>query len=401
MSRTGIESPRQAPAKTAAAAASEPSPPSPPLPPSSPSPAAPEAPRRRFPADIDWSWLRRLAPLFTVLFFAGALWLLHHELAAFRYRDVFPYLGSLPRGRILFALLATTLGYAAMTGYDTLAFRTIRVPLPYRKIALASFSGYAFSNSLGHPLFTSTPIRARLYAGWGLSALQVTQVVLFCFLTFWLGFLTLSGSVFLLEPLPLPAGWQLHVATTRPLGLVFLAVIGGYLWLAARRKEPVAFRGVELPLPGLGLAVGQVTLSCLDWGLAGVVLYALLPPAPGLSLLAFLALFLLAQLAGVLSQVPGGLGVFESAILLLLTSHDPTLAPPAILGALVAFRGIYYFTPLLAASLALAAHEVVLRHKQVLRMARGVGTRASAVVPQVLSLTTFLGGALLLVSGAT
>ena len=153
---------------------------------------------------VPWDLLRKAAPLLTVLLFAGALWLLHRELAGFHYRDVMMFLRTLPRSRLLLAVLFTALGYAAMTGYDTLAFRNIRDPLPYRKIALASFAGYAFSNSLGFALLTGTPIRARLYSGWGLTATQVTRVVVFCFITFWLGFITLGGIVFLVEPLPLP-----------------------------------------------------------------------------------------------------------------------------------------------------------------------------------------------------
>ncbi|HVT61579.1 MAG TPA: bifunctional lysylphosphatidylglycerol flippase/synthetase MprF [Thermoanaerobaculia bacterium] len=368
------------------------------------SPAVAPGPEHRRGFPISWETVRRLLPLLTVALFAASLWLLHKELAGFRYRDVMRFLPSLPRGRLLEALLATVLGYAAMTGYDALAFRHIRKPLLYRKIALASFSGYAFSNTLGYTLLTGTPIRARLYAGWGLSAPQVTRVVLFCFVTFWLGFLTLAGTTFAVEPLALPSLWHSPLATTRPLGILFVAAVGAYLALAARRREPLSLRGLELPLPGLRLALGQLVLSCLDWGLAALALYALLPSHEGLSYWKLLAVFLLAQLAGVLSQVPGGLGVFETAIVYLLTALDPMQAAPKVLGALVAFRGIYYFMPLLAASLLLAAHEVALRRSEVLRVARfarSIGTRASVVVPQVLSLTTFLGGAILLLSGAT
>jgi phosphatidylglycerol lysyltransferase len=389
-------------------AAASPDPAAPPTSPLPPGDGAPDPAARlsypRWLRAIPWEWVSRLGPLLTVLLFAGALWLLRNELAGFRYRDVMRALASLPSGRVLAALVLTALGYAAMTGYDTLAFRNIREPMPYRRIALASFVGYAFSNSLGHPLFTGTPIRARLYSGWGLSALQVTRIVVFCFLTFWLGFFTLAGAVFLAEPLPLPAGWRLHLATARPLGVVFLLLVGAYLWNSARNKSPLRLGGVEMPLPGPRLALAQMLLSVMDWGLAGAVLYALLPSHEGLPFLTFLAVFLLAQLAGVLSQVPGGLGVFESAIVLLLTSRTSPLPAAQVLAGLVAFRGIYYFMPLLAASLALGAHEVALRHKTVRRIfhgVRGVGSRLSAIVPQVLSLTTFLGGALLLISGAT
>jgi phosphatidylglycerol lysyltransferase len=362
-------------------------------------PGLPTGPRRR-PA-VPWDLLRKAAPFVTVLLFAGALWLLHRQLAGFRYRDVMDFLRTLPRSRVLLAIVATALGYAAMTGYDTLAFRNIRDPLPYRKIALASFAGYAFSNSLGFALLTGTPVRARLYSGWGLSATQVTRVVLFCFLTFWLGFITLGGFVFLFEPLPVPRGFYLDIATSRPLGILFLGLAAAYMALAFLRRQPLALRGIEIPVPGPRLALGQVVLSCLDWALAAGALYALLPEHAGLGFPKLLAVFLLAQLAGVASQVPGGLGVLEASVLYLLHRTVPDMPVPEIVGALVAFRGIYYFAPLLAASLLLAGYEARLRHHLVLRVARGIGSRVSSLVPQVLSLTTFLGGAILLVSGAT
>ncbi|HLX07737.1 MAG TPA: bifunctional lysylphosphatidylglycerol flippase/synthetase MprF [Thermoanaerobaculia bacterium] len=366
--------------------------------PESLAPQLPDGPRR---SAIPWELLRKAAPFVTVLLFACALWLLHDQLAGFHYRDVMLFLRTLPRSRVLLALLCTALGYAAMTGYDTLAFRNIRDPLPYRKIAVASFAGYAFSNSLGFSLLTGTPVRARLYSGWGLTATQVTRVVVFCFLTFWLGFITLSGVAFSIEPLPLPHGFYFDLATSRPLGFLFLGLIVAYVALAASRRRPLVVRGIELPLPGLRMALCQIALSCLDWGLAAAALYALLPDHRTLDFPRLLAVFLLAQLAGVASQVPGGLGVLEASILYLLARLEPTMPVPQILGALVAFRGIYYFAPLLVASLALAGYETRLRHRQVLRVARGIGSRVSVVVPQVLSLTTFLGGAILLVSGAT
>ncbi len=352
---------------------------------------------------LSWDLVRKAAPFVTVLLFAGALLLLRQQLAGFRYHDVMEVLRALPAHRLLLAVLTTTLGYLAMTGYDTLAFRYLRNPLPYRKIALASFAGYAFSNSLGFALLTGTPVRARLYSGWGLTALQVTRVVLFCFLTFWLGFITLGGIAFLIEPLPLPQGFYFHLASARPIGVLFLALSVAYLTVATRRRAPLSIGGLEIPLPGPRLAISQLVTSCLDWGLAAATLYALLPGPGhhGLDFPQLLAVFLLAQLAGVASQVPGGLGVLEASILYLLVHLAPGLPVPRIVGALLAFRGIYYFAPLIVASLMLGTYETRLRHRQVLRVARGIGSRVSGVVPQVLSLTTFLGGAILLVSGAT
>src|SRR6476660_3888041 len=144
--------------------------------------------------------LRKLTPLLSVLFFGVALWLMRGELQDFRYRDVVHFLDLLPRARFFEALALTALGYLALTCYDALALRYSGIKLPYPKVAFASFTASSFSNTLGYPLFTGTPLRVRLYSGWGLSALDVTRVVTFSFLTFWLAVVTLAGVTFVVEP---------------------------------------------------------------------------------------------------------------------------------------------------------------------------------------------------------
>jgi len=340
----------------------------------------------------------RLKPLLSLLFFALALWLLHRELRDFRYHDVIRYLEALPLGHVLLALAFTAGSYLALTGYDALAFRYIGRHLAYGKVALASFTGYAFSNSLGMPLLTGTPLRVRLYSGWGLTALEIARVMLFSYMTFWLGFLGLAGTAFVLDPLAVPPSLRLGVATARPFGVAFLALVATYLIACAARRRPVLLKGMELALPRFPIALAQTAISTLDWSLAAAVLYSLLPRSWDLPFLSFLAVFLFAQVAGLLSQVPAGLGVFETTVVLLLPAALPR---PQLLAAMVAFRGIYYFLPLLAAAASLGAHEVFRRRAQVGRIARFFGGRVPDVVPQILAVTTFLGGAVLLVSGAT
>src|SRR6185295_9497550 len=142
--------------------------------------------------------LRRLAPLLSVLIFGFALFLLHRELADFRFHQVIEFLEALPAERLLLAFGCTLLGYLALAGYDVLGFRYAQAELPLHRVGLASFVGYAVSNALGHPLFTGTPLRARFYTGWGVSGVDVARVLSFSLATFWLGFFTLSGATFVL-----------------------------------------------------------------------------------------------------------------------------------------------------------------------------------------------------------
>ena len=127
--------------------------------------------------------LRRLLPfvkpLLILALFALALRALQDTLSHYRYHDVVAYVSSLRADQIILAAVLTLLGYLVMTGYDTLAFRYIRHPLPYRKIALASFIGYAFNNNVGLSGLVGGSLRYRLYTAWRLSAVEIAKAVLF------------------------------------------------------------------------------------------------------------------------------------------------------------------------------------------------------------------------------
>src|SRR5205814_1276078 len=151
-------------------------------------------------------------------------------------------------------------------------------------------------------------------------------------------------------------------------------------------------------LPSPSPFIGQIAISIVDWVIAAGVLYILLPDTLPLNFTRFLGIFLLAQIAGVASNVPGGLGVFEAISLIFLAPYYPA---GAILGALVAFRAIYYLLPLGVAIILLATHETVEKREGVAKAWRIFGRWAPGIAPQLLAFTTFVAGAVLLFSGAT
>ena len=306
-----------------------------------------------------WHKLRHnLGTFIGVFLFTAALWVLHHELQQYHYQEVVQHIKALPFTRLSLAFALTGLSYFVLTGYDLLSFLDVRHPPPYRTIALASFISYAFSHSIGFAVLTAGSIRYRFYSTWGLSASEITQVVAFNSLTFWFGFLTLGGLAFLLEPLGLPASFHLPVTSLRPLGAVFLLVVATYVGVIMYRRTPFTVRDWEFRFPTPAVAILQILLSCVDWILAASVLYALLPSESALSYPHFLGVYLLAQLAGLLSQVPGGLGVFETAMLVFLS---PTVPATVVLAALFTYRGLYYFLPFVLAAILLGAYEVLRR----------------------------------------
>src|SRR5712691_3199463 len=339
-----------------------------------------------------------LKPLVILALFAVALRVLQDTLAHYRYHDVIVYLNSLPADQIVLAIVLTLFGYLVMTGYDTLAFEYIHHPLPYRKIALASFIGYAFNNNVGLSGLVGGSLRYRLYTAWRLSAVEVAKVIAFCAISFWLGFVVLGGTLFIVLPPEVPSSVHLPFNSVRLLGVLLLIPAAAYFAWIAIRREPVRIRQWEFELPTFGLFVAQITISSIDWIVAAGVLYILLPDSLPLTFTRFLGIFFLAQISGVVSNVPGGLGIFEAVILIFLA---PFYSAPSIFGALVAFRVIYYLLPLFIATILLATHEIVEKREGVARAWKIFGRWAPGIAPNLLAFTTFVGGAVLLFSGAT
>src|SRR5258708_25780215 len=145
-----------------------------------------------------------LKPLLVVALFALALRVLESTLAHYRWRDVITYLSSLPRSQVVLSIILTLVGYLVMTLYDTLAFQYIQHPLPYRRIAMASFIGFAFNNSAGMSGLVGGSLRYRLYNAWRLTAVEIAKVIAFCTISFWLGFVLLGGFFFLATPPQIP-----------------------------------------------------------------------------------------------------------------------------------------------------------------------------------------------------
>jgi phosphatidylglycerol lysyltransferase len=337
-------------------------------------------------------------PVLGLILFLSALWVLHGAITGYHYRDLAAGAHAVTGPRLLSALLLTVLNYFVLTGYDALAFRYIRRTLEYGKIAFASFIGYAFSNNIGLSMLAGSSVRYRLYTSWGLSPLEVTKMVVFYTLTLWLGLLFIGGIVFVVAPASLPVFMSFPSVCARPLGGVFLLVVGGYVVWSAVRRSPVTILGREIELPSAALSLTQIALSSVDWLLAGSVLYALLPDIPGLSFPSFIGIYLVAQIAGLVSQVPGGLGVFETVFILL---RPAGLSVPHAVGALLLYRGIYYLLPLMFAAVMLGTFELTAAKNQIRGLARFMGQGVAAVAPWVLSAIIFAGGALLLVSAAT
>jgi len=295
----------------------------------------------------------RLQILVTSTVFVAAIWLLSYELRKYNLHEILRSLQNIPIGRIGVAIGLTVLNYLILIAYEYQAVRAIGHPLEVKRIAFGSFIGSAVSLNVG-ALLGGTPIRIRLYASWGLTAIEIAKLMAMLAITFWVGALALAGIVFIYDPLPVPSELQLPIDNVRPLGWVLLAVVAGYVSLSLVRVAPIVIRNHQFTLPSLRLTLSQILIASLDQIVAAGVMYALVRPSIEIPFAEFLGVYLLAVVAVLITHVPGGVGVLELIILTLVPKNEPE----RVAAALIVFRVVYYLLPLLLAALMFLANEV-------------------------------------------
>ena len=341
--------------------------------------------------------LRWLGPLAALLVFTGVVLILHHQLAQLHAASVFEHLRSIPRRQVLAALAFTAASYWLLSTYEVLALAYLKRAIPYGRIVFTSFIAYSFGHTLGFAAFTGAAIRFRLYATAGVSAVEVATVSAFCGLSLGIGLAAVSGMSLLLSPehaasvLRLRHDWSLLVGS-----LLLAAVIAYGAWTCLARRA-FEIRGWALRAPGAAIGLTQIVLGVLDLTLSAAVLWSLLPPDAQIGFIPFLGVYAAAVIAGILSHVPGGVGVFEAVILLTL----PGVPADALLGSLLAYRAVYYFVPLLFGTLLFGSKEISEQRSRLAWAQQLASLYIAPVVPQVAGALTFLAGALLLFSGAT
>lgn len=332
-----------------------------------------------------------------IALFGLALFWLHHLLGQYRWRDILGHVHAISTVNLLRAALFTLAGYGCLTLYDALAVHFAGAHVPYPRIALISFMGYAIGHNVGLNTLSGGAVRYRAYSALGLGAKQIATIIAFGTVTFLLGAGFLLGLSLLTQAGMSGSVLHVHASLARLGGGLLLAAVSAYLWLVCTRHEPLRYRRIVIPLPKPRIAFAQVAVACADLLCAASVLYVLLPQQATLGFAAFAGIYLIAIAAGVISNVPGGIGVFEAVLLLLLQS----VPKGSLLGALVAYRAIYYFVPFAVALALLGAHELWVHRGPAVRLLRLGRTFLIAVTPQAIAIAVFVAGAVLLFSGAT
>ncbi|MGH8548999.1 MAG: lysylphosphatidylglycerol synthase domain-containing protein [Methylococcales bacterium] len=344
---------------------------------------------------------QKAAPLMPLVLFGCALYIVHQELKAHDLRDILSSMHTMSMRIALAALALTVMNYLVLAGYDWLALRFTghgQIPLP--KMIAASLLSYAISNNTGHAWAAGGSIRYRFYSKWGVPGWDIIKISFFQAITYLLGALSLGFIGSLLLPYYLSSGVQ-EPQSIHWVSLVCAAsllVYWGAVWLW---RKPLLIKGFELYLPSPAMTFWQTLVSSIDVVLSALVLWVLLAGKVDFGFGASLVVFVVAQVVGVLSQVPGGIGVFESAFVWLMSDIEVTEQHLILIGALLLYRVIYYFVPLLLAGVSLMCYEIYSRRDFLIASSSVVRPVLSAIVPQLYSIILLFSGAMLLVSGAT
>ncbi len=330
---------------------------------------------------------RFLGPCLVLLVFALALRLLYGIVKDYSVHDIVDSVKQIPAVWIAAAVALTVVNYVILIGYDYLAvryvgdtaaavedrpgfLRRLRVQLQHRRDLGRHVDSLPALLRLGRAADEDSPV-----AGDSRADVLVWR-------------LRLGGGDFLGRPAARPqrrhgtsagdnvaaitqklpsAGhrtkdeWLHWVMKTlrwlsqymRPIGGVLLALALAYVGLSALHKGSV--RGV--PLPPFSLTVQQILVASADLLVAAWVLHTLMPRMKGIDYPELVGIYMMAYVLVVLSHVPGGLGVLEPTILVLIP-HEYRLQGFA---ALIVFRVIYYWAPMLIAMVLLGLYEFSLR----------------------------------------
>jgi phosphatidylglycerol lysyltransferase len=282
-----------------------------------------------------------------------AFWGLENATAGTSFDALAAALREPPASALLLALAATAVSYAVLCGYDLSELRYIRARPPIASVLLASFCGYAIGSAVGFGAFSGGAIRYRIYTAAGLSPRQIARVILFISTAFGIGLAAIAGLGLVL--CAGPVGGMLGTPPELLFVMAATLLSGALLFLlfCAARRRPIAIGRIAVEPPGPALVLAQIALTTTDVLAAAAILWVLLPPI-GIGFIPFAAVFAMALGLGVLSHIPGGLGVFEIAILYAVGGAAPV---GAVAAALVAYRAVYYLLPFFLSTVLSAGFE--------------------------------------------
>src|SRR5437588_5751808 len=301
--------------------------------------------------------LHKLGVVISVAVIGIACYVLYHMLRGINTNEVIEAIKSTEPRQIAMAALFVAAGYFTLTFYDLFAVRAIgHAHVPYRINALAAFTSYSIGHNVGASVFTGGAVRYRIYSAYGLNAIDVAKICFLAGLTFWLGNAAVLGPGIAYHPEAASAIDQLPPSVNRVLAVgIILALVGYVIWVWSQPRA-VGRGPWTVLLPGGPLTLLQIVIGIVDLSFCALAMYVLVPDEPNLGFVVVAVIFVSATLLGFASHSPGGLGVFDAAMLVGLWQMDRE----DLLAGMLLFRVLYYIAPFVFSVVLLMVRELVL-----------------------------------------
>lgn len=296
-------------------------------------------------------WLPRIIAIAVIALAAFLLWRTLHN---YSFEQIVASVSAIPASRLMLALVFAAGSYLCLTGFDWLATRYAGETIPYPYVALTSFCSLSLGHNIGFAALSSGAIRYRFYSRVGVSAGSVAKIILFCALTVGLGLMLLGGIALLWRPDLARNITGLPTRLLTGLAVACLAIPAAYLVLAATVRARLRIRSWSIELPRLPLALAQIAIGTLNFACVAACLYQVLAGARELSYVAVATVYVIGNVTSLITHVPGGLGVIETVV-------EHLLPTASTIGALIAFRTIYFLIPLCLGGTLFAITELVSR----------------------------------------
>ncbi len=311
-------------------------------------------------------FLKKLVSWSGLFFFGLAAYMLYMQLSKYQWIDIKDALLSIPRRNLVWACIASFFGYVALSSYDYLALKYIGRKLSPLKWIFVGFIGFSVSNNAGHAIVSGGAIRYRLYTRWRFHASEIVRMVTFSGFTYLVACFFLIIMGYILTPNHAFGEGSVSKLTTTIVTAVSAAGLLLYFWASLFYKKPIIIKDVEFDIPSFKMALAQVFIGGADILMASLVLYFSLIPFVDIPFDVFIGVFIIAQVLGVFSQVPGGLGVFEGLFMFIIPGNNNAAL---LFGALIAYRIIYYLLPLIVSAIVLFSYEGYLKYVKNRRLA--------------------------------
>jgi glycosyltransferase 2 family protein len=318
---------------------------------------------KSFDEKVGWG---RVGVVISITIIGVAAVVLHKMLREINFDDVVDAVQAVEKHDVAMAALFVVAGYFTLTLYDLFALRTIgHADVPYRIAALAGFTSYAIGHNVGASAFTGGAVRYRIYSAHRLSVIDVAKVCFIAGLTFWLGNATVLGLGVAIAPQAASAIDQLPPLVNRILAFVILGILATYVAWVWKTPRVVGRHNWLVTLPNGPLTLVQIAVGIIDLGCCAGAMYMLVPDEPYIGFVTLAVIFVASTLLGFASHSPGGLGVFDAAMLVALWQFDTE----DLVAGLLLFRLLYYLVPF-AISLAILGGRELLLSTRAARQAR-------------------------------